>query len=300
MFYILFHVKHFIDKVRSLCFFKFTSQQNRNTTQLKEKGSQRMGKIITFANQKGGVGKTTSTINLASAVAKLGHKVLVVDSDPQGNASSGLGINVAEMEHHLYHCFTNEAEVTQTIRQADKKGNLFVLPTHIDLIGVEVELVSTVKRERFMSDLLAPLLDSFEYIFIDCPPSLGLLTINALTASDAVIIPLQCEYFALEGLSQLVRTIRLIKNSYNDALVIEGILLTMYDRRNKLTHQVAKEVKQHFKKEVYDTVIPRNVRLSECPSHGKSIHEYDNRSAGALSYLNLGKEFIRKQNGRVQ
>ncbi len=258
------------------------------------------GKIYSFANQKGGVGKTTSTINLAAAVAQLGHKVLVVDSDPQGNASSGLGVNSAKMEQHLYHCYMNEADVTQTIRQVDKAGRLFVLPTHIDLIGVEVELIATAKRERFLAELLEPLLTSYEFIFIDCPPSLGLLTINALTASDAVIIPLQCEYFALEGLSQLVRTIRLVKNSYNKQLAIEGIVLTMYDRRNRLTHQVAKEVKQHFKNQVYNTVIPRNVRLSECPSHGQSIHEYDSRSVGALSYLNLGKEFIKKQAGRNQ
>lgn len=253
------------------------------------------GKIYSFANQKGGVGKTTSTINLAAALAQLGHKVLVVDSDPQGNASSGLGINTAKMEQHLYHCYLNEADITQTIRQVDKQGNLFVLPTHIDLIGVEVELIATAKRERFLSELLEPLLNAYEFIFIDCPPSLGLLTINALTASDAVIIPLQCEYFALEGLSQLVRTIRLVKNSYNQKLSIEGIVLTMYDRRNRLTHQVAKEVKQHFKKQVYDSVIPRNVRLSECPSHGQSIHQYDSRSVGALSYMNLGKEFLKKQ-----
>ncbi len=256
------------------------------------------GKIITLANQKGGVGKTTTAVNLAAAVARLGHRVLLVDSDPQGNASSGLGVNSAEMEHHLYHCYMNEADVGQTIRQADDEGNLFVLPTHIDLIGIEVELVGSVKRERFLADLLAPLQDSFEYIFVDCPPSLGLLTINALTASDSVIIPLQCEYYALEGLSQLVRTIRLVKNSYNNGLKIEGILLTMYDRRNRLTHQVAKEVKQHFQNEVYDTVIPRNVRLSECPSHGMSIHAYDRRSAGALSYMNLGREFIQKQEAR--
>lgn len=257
-------------------------------------------KIYSFANQKGGVGKTTSTINLAAAVAQLGHKVLVVDSDPQGNASSGLGINTSKMEHHLYHCYVNKADVAQAIRQADQSGNLFILPTHIDLIGVEVELISTAKRERFLAELLEPLLTSYDFIFIDCPPSLGLLTINALTASDAVIIPLQCEYFALEGLSQLVRTIRLVKNSYNQRLAIEGIVLTMYDRRNRLTHQVAKEVKQHFKKQVYNVVIPRNVRLSECPSHGQSIHQYDSRSAGALSYLNLGKEFIKKQREQVQ
>lgn len=255
----------------------------------------RRARVLTFANQKGGVGKTTTAINLASAVAQLGYKVLVVDSDPQGNASSGLGVNVAEMEHHLYHCYMNEAAVGEAIRQVGDSGNLYVLPTHIDLIGVEVELVATVKREKFLSELLEPLLGSYDFVFIDCPPSLGLLTINALTASDAVIIPLQCEYFALEGLSQLVRTIRLVKNSYNSTLAIEGIVLTMYDRRNRLTHQVAREVKQHFKKEVFETVIPRNVRLSECPSHGMTIHAYDPRSVGALSYVNLGKEFIKNQ-----
>ena len=256
------------------------------------------GLTFALANQKGGVGKTTTTVSLASAVALLGHKVLVVDSDPQGNASSGLGVNSSEMEHHLYHCFMNEAAVTKTIRQVDKEGNLSVLPTHIDLIGIEVELISSVKRERFLQDLLEPLLDDYEFIFIDCPPSLGLLTINALTACDSVIIPLQCEYYALEGLGQLVRTIRLVKNSYNNNLTIEGIVLTMYDRRNRLTHQVAKEVKHHFPEQVYDTVIPRNVRLSECPSHGLPIHQYDKRSTGALSYLNLGKEFLKKLKNR--
>ncbi len=256
---------------------------------------EKKGKIIALSNQKGGVGKTTSAVNLAAAVAELGKKVLLVDSDPQGNASSGLGVNTAEMEHHLYHCFMDEADVAQAIRKVDNCSNLYVLPTHIDLIGVEVELIGAVKRERFLSAMLEPLLGSYEYIFIDCPPSLGLLTINALTAANAVIIPLQCEYFALEGLSQLVRTIRLVKNSYNPNLTIEGILLTMYDRRNRLTHQVAKEVKQHFNNQVYETVIPRNVRLSECPSHGLSIHKYDKRSSGALSYMNLGKEFLKKQ-----
>lgn len=253
------------------------------------------GKIFALANQKGGVGKTTTAVNLAAAVARLGKKTLLVDSDPQGNASSGLGVNTADMEHHLYHCFMNEADVAQAIRQVDEDGHLFVLPTHIDLIGVEVELVSAVKRERFLAEMLEPLLSHYEYIFIDCPPSLGLLTINALTAATSVIIPLQCEYYALEGLSQLVRTVRLVKNSYNPKLTIEGIVLTMYDKRNRLTHQVAKEVKQHFNKQVYDTVIPRNVRLSECPSHGVSIHKYDQKSSGALCYMNLGKEFLKKQ-----
>jgi len=253
------------------------------------------GKIITLANQKGGVGKTTTTINLAAALAKLGHKILVVDSDPQGNASSGLGVSVKGMEKHLYHCYLDQDQVVKSIRKSSCLANLDVLPTHIDLIGVEVELMSAMKRERYLSRLLEPLLDSYEYIFIDCPPSLGLLTLNALTAADSVIIPLQCEYFALEGLSQLVRTIRLVKRSYNKNLKIEGLLLTMYDRRNRLTFQVAKEVKQHFQDKVYKTVIPRNVRLSECPSYGKPVMEYDSRSVGALSYMNLGREFIKRQ-----
>ena len=253
-----------------------------------------IGKVFALANQKGGVGKTTTAINLASGVARQGHRVLVVDSDPQGNASSGLGVNTAKMEHHLYHCYMNEADVGQTIRKVEGNDTLAVLPTHIDLIGVEVELVSTVKRERFLKEMLAPLLTDYDFIFIDCPPSLGLLTINALTAADAVIIPLQCEYYALEGLSQLVRTIRLVKHSYHQGLTIEGIVLTMYDRRNRLTHQVAKEVKSHFKDQVYDTVIPRNVRLSECPSHGVPIDVYDKRSAGALSYRNLAREFVER------
>jgi chromosome partitioning protein len=253
------------------------------------------GKIITFANQKGGVGKTTSAINLSAAIARLGKKVLLVDSDPQGNASSGLGINVKEMGYHLYHCFLEEAKVAQAIRPTRDMDNLKILPTHIDLVGIEVELINAARRERYLSELLSPLLDSYDFIFIDCPPSLGLLTINALTASHSVIIPMQCEYFALEGLSQLIRTIRLVKNSYNHKLTIEGILLTMFDRRNRLTYRVAKDVKKHFRHTVFDTVIPRNVRLSESPSHGKPVLIYDPRSAGSLAYIALGKEFMKRQ-----
>ncbi|MBU4177716.1 MAG: ParA family protein [Desulfurivibrionaceae bacterium] len=252
-------------------------------------------KIIALANQKGGVGKTTTAINLAASVALLGKKVLVVDSDPQGNTSSGLGVSRAEGGTHLYHCYMGEAETAAVVQPAAGLKKLSVLPTHIDLIGVEVELMSAVKRERYLSNLLAPVRGEYDYIFIDCPPSLGLLTINALTAADTVLIPLQCEYFALEGLSQLVRTIRLVKNSYNRSLAIEGLLLTMYDGRNKLTHQVVTEVKNHFQDRVYDTVIPRNVRLSEAPSHGQAAIVYDKRSTGALSYVQLAKEFLRKQ-----
>ncbi len=252
-------------------------------------------KIITMANQKGGVGKTTSAVNLATAVATLGKKTLLVDSDPQGNASSGVGLAVTQKTKHLYHCYIDADKTRGAIRPSASIANLWVLPTGIDLIGVEVELMNEKKREKFLDRVLAQVVEDYDYIFIDCPPSLGLLTLNALSAADSVIIPMQCEYFALEGLSQLVRTIKLVKNSYNPRLVIEGLLLTMYDRRNKLTYQVAKEVKKHFGNKVYHTVIPRNVRLSECPSHGQSVIEYDKSSAGALSYVNLGKEFLKNQ-----
>jgi len=259
------------------------------------KGERVRGKIVALANQKGGVGKTTTAINLAAALAKLGKKILLVDSDPQGNASSGLGIEVKNREHHLYHCYLGEVSADKAICQADGEGVPDVLPTHMDLIGVEVELMSAKKREQFLAKALEPMQFVYDFIFIDCPPSLGLLTLNALTAADSVLIPMQCEYFALEGLSQLVRTIRLVKNSYNERLVIEGLVLTMFDRRNRLTFSVAKEVRGHFKESVYDTVIPRNVRLSESPSHGKSIIYYDPASAGAISYQNLAKEFLKRQ-----
>ena len=258
----------------------------------------KQAKIVALANQKGGVGKSTTAINLAASLSLLGKKVLVVDSDPQGNTSSGLGVN-GDGRPHLYQCYMGEAAPCDAIRSVADLKKLSVLPTQIDLIGVEIELVGAVKRERFLVNLLAPIRPDYDYILIDCPPSLGLLTINALTAADSVLIPMQCEYFALEGLSQLVRTIRLVKNSYNRTLSIEGLLLTMFDGRNRLTHQVALEVNKHFKGRVYKTVLPRNVRLSECSSHGKPVIMYDKRSSGAVSYLKLGREFLRKQDVAV-
>lgn len=250
-------------------------------------------KIIALANQKGGVGKTTTAMNLAAALAVKGKKVLLVDADPQGNASSGVGAGKADNGSQLYHCFMDNQPVAGCLRETGIPS-LMILPSSIDLVGVEVELISLKEREKILRKILRPVRDRFHFIIIDCPPSLGLLTINSLTAADSVLIPMQCEYFALEGLAQLIETIRKVKRNLNPGLYIEGLLLTMFDRRNRLTYQVAAEIKNHFSEQVFQTVIPRNVRLSESPSHGKTILEYDRGCPGAAAYEKLGNEVIRR------
>ena len=250
-----------------------------------------MGKIISVANQKGGVGKTTTTVNLCTILAQKGKKVILIDADPQGNASSGLGVD-KEVEFSTYDILVNETEVEKTLQKTMIK-NLRVCPSNINLAGAEVELVSMMSREQRLKEKLDVIKDSVDYIFIDCPPSLGLITLNAFTASDSVLIPVQCEYFALEGLGQLLNTVNLVKKHLNKDFQIEGALLTMYDIRTNLSNQVVKEVKKYFDDKVYKTVIPRNVRLSEAPSYGMPITEYDPKSKGAKSYIKLAKEFLK-------
>ena len=250
-----------------------------------------MGKVISVANQKGGVGKTTTTINLCTILAKKGKKVLLIDADPQGNATSGLGVD-KEIEVSTYDILANDATIEQSLQDTAIK-NLKVCPSNINLAGAEVELVSMMSREQRLKEKLEEIKDRFDYILIDCPPSLGLITLNAFTASDSVLIPVQCEYYALEGLGQLLNTINLVKKHLNKNIQIEGALLTMYDMRTNLSNQVVKEVKKYFDNKVYKTVIPRNVRLSEAPSYGMPITEYDPRSKGAKSYLKFAKEFLK-------
>ena len=253
-----------------------------------------MGKIIAVANQKGGVGKTTTTINLAASLATLEKTVLVVDADPQANASSGLGVDIKEVECSLYECIIDHTDVKEAIYTTDIDG-LDIIPSHIDLVGAEVEMLKIKNnREKMMKELLAPMRDEYDYILIDCAPSLGLITVNCLTAADSVIIPVQCEYFALEGISKLLNTIKIIKSKLNPRLEIEGFLLTMYDSRLRLANQIYDEVKRHFQELVFKTVIQRNVKLSESPSHGLPVILYDAESAGAKNHLNLAKEIIDK------
>ena len=252
-----------------------------------------MGKVISVANQKGGVGKTTTTVNLGTIIAKKGKKVLLIDADPQGNASSGLGVE-KEVEYSTYDILVNDTKLEDAIQDTIIK-NLKVCPANMNLAGAEVELVSMMSREQRLKEKLDEIKDQFDYIFIDCPPSLGLITLNSFTASDSVLIPVQCEYFALEGLGQLLNTVNLVQKHLNKNIRIEGALLTMYDIRTNLSNQVVKEVKKYFENKVYKTVIPINVRLSEAPSYGMPITEYDPRSKGAKSYTKFAREFL-KQN----
>ncbi|MDQ0190943.1 ParA family protein [Alicyclobacillus cycloheptanicus] len=249
------------------------------------------GRIIAVANQKGGVGKTTTAVNLGACLADLGRKVLLIDIDPQGNTTSGLGINKADVKHCIYDVIINDVPVEDAILPTQVQ-NLFLLPATIQLAGAEIELVPTISREVRLRRAVNPLRSRFDYILIDCPPSLGLLTVNALTASDSVLIPIQCEYYALEGLSQLLNTIRLVQKHLNTTLEVEGVLLTMLDARTNLGLQVIEDVKKFFRDKVYRTIIPRNVRLSEAPSHGRPVIHYDSRSKGAETYMDLAKEVI--------
>ena len=252
-----------------------------------------MAKIISVANQKGGVGKTTTAVNLSAALAVLEKKVLLVDCDPQANATSGLGIDPDGLEKSVYECILGQVDAKDIVVETDTP-NLYLLPTRIDLVGAEVELINEKGREQFLSRALAGVKDDYDFIIIDCSPSLGLITINALTASDSVIIPIQSEYFALEGLGKLLNTVRIVQTRLNPKLAIEGLLITMYDSRLRLARQVVEDVREHFKQLVFDTLIYRNTKLAEAPSYGKSIIMHDAASSGAVNYLNLAMEILRR------
>ncbi|CAI3336223.1 ParA family protein [Enterococcus cecorum] len=253
-----------------------------------------MVRFISVANQKGGVGKTTTTVNLGASLAYLGKKVLLVDIDAQGNATSGVGIRKPDVKEDIYDILVNEVDIKETILPTSRE-NLFIVPATLQLAGAEIELTSMMARESRLKLALNEIKDDYDYILIDCPPSLGHLTINAFTASDSILIPVQCEYYALEGLSQLLNTVRLVQKHFNPDLAIEGVLLTMFDARTNLGAEVVEEVRRYFQEKVYETVIPRNVRLSEAPSHGLSIIDYDIRSKGAEVYQALAKEVLARE-----
>ncbi len=251
-----------------------------------------MAKIIALANQKGGVGKTTTAINLAASLAVLEKKVLIIDADPQANSTSGIGFDVRSIEKSIYECIVDGMEPAETILNSEIEG-FDIIPSNIDLVGAEIEMLNMANREHILSQVLAKISDNYDYILIDCSPSLGLITVNALTAADSVIIPVQCEYFALEGLGKLLNTIKIIQNRLNTELSIEGFLLTMYDSRLRLSNQVVSEVRKHFRDMVFETIIQRNTKLGEAPSHGKPAILYDANSAGAVNYLNLAQEVLK-------
>jgi len=257
-----------------------------------------MGRIIGVANQKGGVGKTTSAINLAASLAVLEFRTLLVDADPQANSTSGIGFDPRNIKNSIYECIINQVDPREAIQKTETP-NLDLLPAHIDLVGAEIEMINLTDREYKMKAVLNSVRDDYDFIIIDCSPSLGLITINALTAADSVIIPVQCEYFALEGLGKLLNTIKIVQSRLNPTLEIEGILLTMYDVRLRLSNQVVEEVRSHFEDMVFDTIIQRNTRLSEAPSFGISVIMHDATSKGAINYLNLAREILRK-NGLVK
>ena len=265
----------------------------------KHRKEKNMGKAIAIVNQKGGVGKTTSAVNLAAAVGNYGYRVLLVDADPQGNATSGLGINKRDVKKSSYDIIITGTAAKEVIVRTSFKG-LDIIPSNMELAGAELELVDIENRENRIRNALAPIKNDYDFIFIDCPPSLGLITVNILCAVDTVIVPIQCEYYALEGLSQLMNTIRQVKRLYNPLVDLEGVLLTMYDGRLNLTQQVVTEVKRFFPQKVFASVIPRNVRLSEAPSFGKPVYYYDRSSKGSLAYDEFAKEFLKKNGKKVR
>jgi chromosome partitioning protein len=260
-------------------------------------GGMKLGKIIAIANQKGGVGKTTTSVNLSAAMGQKGLKTLLVDIDPQGNASSGVGVDRRKLKNTVYEMLIGDAEAKDVVLKTEFE-NLDLIPSSIDLAGAEIELVDLERRESRLKSALAPITANYDYIFIDCPPSLGIITTNALNAADTLLVPIQCEYYALEGLSQLMNTVRRVKRQYNERLEIEGVLLTMYDGRLNLTQQVVQEVKKYFPRKVFGTVIPRAVRLSEAPSFGRPIQYFDKSSRGAQAYNDLADEIVRMNGGK--